>query len=74
MRPTSAHVSPEPAFGLALVVPEVTPMSAPRYVALGASLVLLGLLAGLLIAAPRVPTISAPSLGTPTAVHPQPSR
>lgn len=49
-------------------------MSAPRYVALGASLVLLGLLAGLLIAAPRVPTISAPSLGTPTAVHPQPSR
>lgn len=45
-------------------------MSAPRLVALGACLVLLGLLLGLLIAAPRVPTISAPSLGTPTAVHP----
>lgn len=49
-------------------------MSAPRLVALGGFLILVGLLLGVLVAAPRVPTvIDAPSTGTPTATTPHPA-
>lgn len=45
-------------------------MSGGRWVALGSGLVLLGLLLGMLLAAPRVPTVDAPGVGTPVGTSP----